>query len=1242
MNSETIAVSSINPRLLRRPIPMGFERCDLSQFENWRSLTTTAQSHGYVATDSKDGSEVVIHVLPWLKDNLDSVDAISDQLRLIHSVFGKHNRLRCIDFECERPYVVLHHTTEQSIDEFIAASPVRSQLAFVAELLYTVSQAFQSRLYHGNISTNSIRAIPSSSSSSHCFLDYLDRFYTAPSPFRETVFDLYQSDAQGAIHVASYIVGKAIAEEKIDLVIQGRKLAILKSMLRKRSESGSLDDAFDEWLEYFDEWIPEGVKKKSAIQPDSSATQEVEAFRNWNSVKPDVDSGNETAEVGINKFVIDSDSTGSGTAEIDPSSVTTVPFEGLPAIGSMLGRYRLEKLLGRGGMGAVYRGLDSASGAVVAIKVLQHRGQDSDQAVRRFKKEARILASVRNEHVTQLFEVGVAQDVHYIAMEFVDGVNLKEWMSNKLPLDERTALKIIADVTRALVEAHNRRIIHRDIKPENVLLAVPSNGSGIPALSNIAIDSCVVKLTDFGIARQIEQSESMEVTKAGSFLGTPRYMSPEQCKGGLNVDATTDVYSLGITLYELLTGNVPFLDSDAMKLAAMHCFDPVPDLRKRNNRLSDPTVQLVHRMLSKNAADRFANATQLLAEIQRILDGKHADFDCHPHLPEFDRSKLWERVFEWDLKSDAESLWPHVTNTDRLNRAAGLPAVEYRITKDPVRGIRRFGSFKLGGVKIEWEEHPFEWIEGSRMGVVREFSSGPFKWFMNTVELKSKPEGGTKLIHKVQIEPRNTLGRVISTVEAGWKGGKALDRIYNRIDESIQTALKTTSTIDPFENSTTLSKWKLSRIEARADEMIKIGSDVDAAHKLIDYVKSASPQELAKIRPISLAKKLDIESATMLDTCLLACKAGLLVMQWDILCPTCRVAARSESILSKIKQHTECESCDTQFQSNIGNAIELVFRVHQELRDIETGKFCIGGPWHAPHVVTQIRVAPGEHLDIPIKLEQGEYFFRSVGCANPNIFSVRSGATEHRIEFNLSNKSTPVQLPTVQEGYVTLSLGNELDVTKTVRLERTIEKDHVVTAATVSTLGRFRELFPDQSFSPESPITSEDMSLLALQINNMDELYSKLGDESAYELTQMILGEVERTIIENRGALVKSTGEGVFASFQDCASACQAAIAIQTHKSKNYSAFKIDQGICVHRGRTLIAQQNGRLDYFGASVRKVTSLATKADNSLFLTDSVHSDPVVCQLLIPFETDIDTILIETSVSSPQIIQRVKIR
>lgn len=1213
----------------------------LQKYVDWEPLGFGNYS-AYKARNGLTSKFVELHLISWLQDRPRVIESLETQTQLIRSVGKRFSRpiVECVaglsskdpsqaDSNREVPRIILEFSDTTSLDAFLLEASSLSKLQLAADLVTRIHCACSVGLYHGMLSDQTVRIIKNQHP--ECSIDYLERFYSSSDRFDSSPGDLYENDLRATVAILNTIILSVIEDENAYESISPRKLAIFKHFHGSASENLSIDDLFEKWLSLLREYAP--VEKKQSIQSDSNdidlnkATLEtIPVFKNIDLSNGRADSQHQTDRTfevnvsSIDKNLLQNDAEDEGTQELlcETNTAPAHRHEFL-SLGDELGRFRLDGILGRGGMGIVYRGTDKTNGKQVAVKVLQFNGSDIAHAIRRFTKEARILASVQNEFVTELYDVGEDRGHHYLAMEFVDGTNLKDWMKSHTPVSERDSIKIVADIARALVNAHSLDIIHRDIKPENVLLSRKEHLTGEQAASENSIEQLSVKITDFGIARHVVQSTSMEVTRAGAMLGTPMYMAPEQCKGNAEVGPAADIYSLGITLYELLCGQPPFRSDDPMKLAAMQCFDPIPNLQKRNRQVSDRVANIVAKMLSKNPSDRYADAAQLLQELDRYLDGVPSDFDAHPRAPEFDRRKLWERKFEWELKSSPSQLWPYVTNTDRLNRASGLPPVAYTIEKDPIKGLRKFGSFRLGGIKIVWEEHPFEWIEGTRMGVLREFSSGPFKWFMSTVELQAKPNGRTQLIHTVKIEPRNTLGRIVSTVEAGWKGGRALDRVYKRIDTYLQSKRlnnsgKEPEVADAFEESAKLPNAKLRRLEQRMDMMIAKGIAVETAHKICDYLKTASTQALSKIRPANLGEALHLPVDEAIDACLVAASCGLLKLQWDILCPTCRVPATTESLLSNIGQHAECEACDIEFQSNVGNAIELVFCVHPEVREADTAKYCVGGPGHSPHVVSQIRIAPNERIELVIPAAVGDYVVRGTQLANQQVFRVSSKAAPSQLNLNLNTLGNSHHIPVLHAGQLSLIFTNDFETNQIVRVERTVDRTGVVTATTASTIARFRELFPEQTFCKDLPVAAEELSLFACELNNVDEVYGELGDNFAYECIHRCIGEIEEEVSRFRGAVVKTVGEGLLASFNDRTAAVEAAIGIRKLCSSKTDFSKFTMGIGIHRGRTLISTQNGRLDYFGTNARLVTNLAKKAGNSILLTNSIFSDSLTQEFI----------------------------
>ncbi|MBC7818959.1 MAG: protein kinase, partial [Planctomycetaceae bacterium] len=247
-----------------------------------------------------------------------------------------------------------------------------------------------------------------------------------------------------------------------------------------------------------------------------------------------------------------------------------------------LGRFNLLKKLGEGGMGAVWKAEDPLDGRIVAIKVLRSELAKNETALRRFHREARMLAEVESPYIANLLELNEDDGLQFIVMEFVEGQDVLASLKARGRLPERDAVAMVADVARALREAHTRGVVHRDLKPENMLLVANAADKNAPPR---------VKLTDFGLAREILESESQQLTSAGSVLGTPNYMSPEQCSGTVTVDARADVYSLGATLFHLLAGRPPFQANSVMGIIAKQVNDPAPLIRTIVPDLSEAVEQ---------------------------------------------------------------------------------------------------------------------------------------------------------------------------------------------------------------------------------------------------------------------------------------------------------------------------------------------------------------------------------------------------------------------------------------------------------------------------------------------------------------------------------------------------------------------------------------------------------------------------------------------------------------------------
>lgn len=878
------------------------------------------------------------------------------------------------------------------------------------------------------------------------------------------------------------------------------------------------------------------------------------------------------------------------------------------AIGStgQLGRFRLLEKLGEGGMGAVYRAEDAADGSVVAVKVLRPQQTLRPGALKRFHKEARMLAEVNNPYVANLLEINEDGGTHYLVIEYVAGQSLAEFVGEGKRLEEAVALAVMADVARALADAHGRGIVHRDIKPENILLARPGEQ---PRGGEAALR---VKLSDFGLARHVVESESLDLTRTGTILGTPFYMAPEQCSGK-PVDPRADVYAMGTTLFRLLAGRPPFVADSPMGVITMHLNEPPPPLQPLNSAVSDGLAQVVAKCLAKAPDDRYADAAGLLRDLERLLRGEPTGIVAHPRLPACDPQHLVQYDWTWELEASPAQLWPYVSNTERLNRAVGLPGVAFSTQNDPEQGMRRFGQFRKMGLTATWEEHPFEWVEARRMGVVREYTQGPFKWLVSIVELAPRTDGGTNLAHRVRLEPRGLLGRTAAAVEVGLKGHRAVDRVYRRIDATLTGKLGDRNLSDPFEEPANLSDARRRRLDALLDRLGTRGVDPGVVERFGDFLALASPQEIARIRPLALARRLGLDPEQVVAACLHGAREGLLVLMWDLLCPVCRIPSEVRDTLRALREHGRCEACNVDFELDFANSVEMIFRAHPEVRDSELGVYCIGGPVHSPHVVAQVRVGPAERIELELALAEGSYRLRGPQLPFSLDFWVQPGAPASRWDLELS-RGLAAGLPrTLRTGRQVMSLANDREHELVVRVERTAPRDDALTAARASALALFRELFPGEVLAPGQLVSVATVTFLVTDLASAGGLYERLGDARAFGVLHEHFRLLNDRIRQEGGALVKTIGEGAWAVFNDPVAAARVALDLPSLVPEQAADLRPRAG--VHRGPAWAATLNDHLDYFGTTVNQAARLQKLAGaGEVLLSQAVMNDPQVAALL----------------------------
>ena len=270
-------------------------------------------------------------------------------------------------------------------------------------------------------------------------------------------------------------------------------------------------------------------------------------------------------------------------------------------------RYQIIRKIGDGGMAFVYEAKDKLLNRTVAVKVLRPEFVDDEEFLNKFKREAEAVASLSHPNIVNVYDVGEDGKVHYIVMEYIDGQNLKDIIKNEGTLDEYTALDITKQIAMALSAAHKKGIVHRDIKPHNIL---------------ISNEGRIVKVADFGIAKAVTNST---MTNIGSIIGSVHYFSPEQAKGN-HVNATADLYSLGIVLYEMIIGRVPFRGDSPISIALQHINEDVEFTSEEKVSIPQSVRTIIKKLTEKSSENRYQSAEELIEDIDYVEKNIDLDF----------------------------------------------------------------------------------------------------------------------------------------------------------------------------------------------------------------------------------------------------------------------------------------------------------------------------------------------------------------------------------------------------------------------------------------------------------------------------------------------------------------------------------------------------------------------------------------------------------------------------------------
>jgi class 3 adenylate cyclase len=573
--------------------------------------------------------------------------------------------------------------------------------------------------------------------------------------------------------------------------------------------------------------------------------------------------------------------------------------------------------------------------------------------------------------------------------------------------------------------------------------------------------------------------------------------------------------------------------------------------------------------------------------------------------------------WEFDLKSSPERLWPFIADTNRFNRDTGVPEIEVDADQKPRRNARRKVRLSIYGLPVEWEEQPFEWVKPFRFGIERVYSKGPLSRLRVLAELKPNDDGGTHLIYQLWSTPRNLPG----AFAVGLQVNLIVSRRFRDAIKKYDAAAFEGAKAEANEPNVSQSSFDRARLESLRQKLV---ADLEQAElppekcaladRLVDFLEHADDLAVTRIRPYKLADDWNVPRRDVLEIFLRATRVGLLDFQWDLLCPLCRGPQESGRSLKDINAHVHCPGCQIDFEVNFDRYVELTFRPNPAVRRVNVFAFCIGSPQMTPHVVAQQLLPAGQERVLNLPLESGSYRLRAMELPGAQDVTVSpDGATAAQVVLSSSGFSRDV-LNVAQR--FTLELRNETDAEQLVMLERMEWNDQATTAAEVTALQMFRDLFASEALRPGEQISVGTLTVLFTDLRESTKLYREIGDATAFGRVMTHFDVLRKAIAEHDGAVVKTIGDAVMAVFRCAADGVEAMLeAQQVLATPSDGSMPLQLKAGLHTGPCIAVTLNDRLDYFGSTVNlaaRLEGLSTGSD--VIISRPVYEDAQVRELL----------------------------
>ena len=562
--------------------------------------------------------------------------------------------------------------------------------------------------------------------------------------------------------------------------------------------------------------------------------------------------------------------------------------------------------------------------------------------------------------------------------------------------------------------------------------------------------------------------------------------------------------------------------------------------------------------------------------------------------------------WQWDIQSSPDAIWPLASDTNRFNRDTWQPEVEII---DNVMGTKHV-RMKLSVIRVEWEEEPFEWIYPYSFGIVRRYSKGPIDEMRVQADFAPRVGGGTHVTYQSWFKVSNPLVQLGTPFAIGVVAKRLFERAFRLYD---RLARQQSSVLLESARPHGLSAGGRARFRSQSEAVIQQGTDPALMHHLEEFLNQADELSLQRIRPYALADAWKVNRRAVLEMFLRATRMGILDMYWDLLCPSCRGTTEGHTNLADVHGKSHCSTCRIDFTVNFDHNIEVVFRPNPSVMKIDlVAAFCVGSPQLQPHIAMNQTISALHPLPVPLRLEQGRYTLRATHVPGSlSLYADPDG--EDKLDIRVTQYGFPAE-----GGHVsllpTLNLVNATEADSTFTLERTAWSDQAATAADVTALQVFRDLFATEVVRPGEEISIGSVTLMFTDLRDSTRLYRRIGDASAFGRVREHFEILEQSIAAEGGAIVKTMGDAVMATFRQPISGLKAvwkAQSIIAERGEPMLWLKVG----LHKGPCIVVNLNDRLDYFGSTVNITARLpGFSKGGELILSEDFYNDPEVCDFI----------------------------